>query len=133
MNGKKKVVVGAGALIALCGAFLGGTAQADPVGAPIPRLLSGVGSETTQEVKNAMANTITIGGDRVMGSYNAVIPPDDGFDTKNPLPPGATTCHYDPNTGTNGPGIRPNGSGAGRDRLIESLNPSDPRNGCLDF
>src|SRR5262249_36341334 len=69
------------------------------------------------------------------GSYNAVISPDNGFDSKDPinLPPVAITCHYNPNTGTNGPGIRANGSGAGRLRLLESLTAGDPRNGCLDF
>jgi ABC-type phosphate transport system substrate-binding protein len=133
---RRRTVVASGALLALFGGLLGGgAAQADPGGAPTFRVLSGVGSDTTQDVMNAMANTVTIGGTKVLGSYNALIAGDSGFDSKDPasLPAGATTCHYAANTGTNAAGVRPNGSGAGRARLLESLTAGDPRNGCLDF
>lgn len=95
-------------------------ASADPAGAPQYRPLAGVGSDTTEGVMNAMANTITIGGAKVLGSYDA-----NGsaqVTTKDP----ATTAGCTIN--------RPNGSGAGRTALLTSLQAnSGAGNGCLQF
>ncbi|GAA2743570.1 MULTISPECIES: substrate-binding domain-containing protein [Kitasatospora] len=103
------VVSGLGLLVA--GA---GTAQADPSGAPQYRQLAGVGSDTTQGVMNAIANTVTLGGQKIIGSYDAV-----GTTTVNTK--AAAACQ----------GLtRPNGSGAGRTALLNELNKG---NGCLDF
>jgi ABC-type phosphate transport system substrate-binding protein len=91
-----------------------GTAQADPVGSNIPRQLAGVGSDTTQGVMDAMSNAVTIGGVPVLGSYDAV-----GSSTISPQ--AAAACQNMP---------RPNGSGAGRTALLNSLTAG---NGCLQF
>ncbi|MGW4649372.1 substrate-binding domain-containing protein [Kitasatospora sp. NPDC004289] len=91
-----------------------GTAQADPSGAPVYRQLAGVGSDTTQGVMNAMANDITLGGQKVVASYNAL-------GTATIATKAAAACQSV---------ARPNGSGAGRTALVNQLNLG---NGCLDF
>ncbi|MFG2821218.1 substrate-binding domain-containing protein [Kitasatospora sp. NPDC048365] len=88
-----------------------GTAQADPTGY---RPLAGVGSDTTQGVMNAIAGKVTLNGQPVLGSYDAVGTPT--INTK-----AAAACQ-----GLN----RPNGSGAGRTALLNELNKG---NNCLDF
>lgn len=118
------------AVLAVSGvALVGGTASADPVGAPSPRPLVGVGSDTTDPVMNGLADAITVNGAKVLGSYDAL-----GGDF-NPRGSASAACSYTGNlSGTaNGAGIRANGSGAGRSRLLESLTPGDPKSGCLDF
>jgi ABC-type phosphate transport system substrate-binding protein len=91
-------------------------ASADPTGTPTYRQLSGVGSDTTQDVMNALSNVVTINGTKVIGSYNAVGTAN--ITTKDPASkPGCTMA-------------RPNGSGAGRTALQNSLAAG---NGCLDF
>lgn len=127
----------------------GGTAFADPTGTPAFRKLVGVGSDTTEEVMNALSEAIVVDPDgagpeaaqKVLGSYNST---GGAFDAKDPaaLPAGATSCNYaafTPSPNNNGPGVRANGSSAGRARLLESLNVAagtsagDPRQRCLDF
>ena len=122
----------------------GGAAFADPSGAPTYRKLVGVGSDTTEEVMNSLADAIIVdpdgagpeGTQKVLGSFNAT---GGAFEAKDPaaLPAGATTCSYaaynPAGSGNNGPGVRASGSSAGRSRLLESLTPTDPRVGCLDF
>ncbi|MEV4615951.1 substrate-binding domain-containing protein [Kitasatospora sp. NPDC049258] len=104
----KCVTVAAGLGLLVAGT---GTAQADPAGL---RPLAGVGSDTTQGVMNALANTVTVNGQKVLGSYDAV-----GSSTINTK--AAAACQ----------GLsRPNGSGAGRSALLNELNKG---NGCLDF
>ncbi len=90
-----------------------GAAQADPTGAPTPRALTGVGSDTTQDLMNFIADDVKIGGVKQIGSWNAT---------------GSATF----NTGKAGCAAvtRPNGSGAGRAALIASLNAGD---GCIQF
>ncbi|MFJ1701945.1 hypothetical protein [Kitasatospora sp. NPDC088346] len=100
------VVAGLGLLVAGTG-----TAQADPGGF---RPLAGVGSDTTQGVMNALANAVTVNGQKVIGSYDAV-----GSSTITTK--AATACQNL---------ARPNGSGAGRTALLNELNKG---NGCLDF
>ncbi|WP_084718376.1 substrate-binding domain-containing protein [Streptacidiphilus carbonis] len=95
-------------------AFGAGTAQADPSGTPTYRQLAGVGSDTTQGVMNAMSNAITVSGQKVIGSYDAT-----GSATINTQ--AATACQA-----LN----RPNGSGAGRTALLNSLTAAD---GCIQF
>ena len=122
----------------------GGVAFADPSGSPTYRQLVGVGSDTTEEVMNGLADAILVDLDgagpngpvKVVSSFNAT---GGAFEAKDPaaLPPGATTCHYDAydptGAGNNGPTVRANGSGAGRSRLLESLTAGNARFGCLDF
>jgi len=103
------VVTGLGLLIAGTG-----TAQADPNGAPLYRQLAGVGSDTTQGVMNAIAGTVTLNGQKVIGSYDAT---------------GSATITTKANAACQGL-ARPNGSGAGRTALVNELNKG---NGCLDF
>ncbi|MEV4557262.1 substrate-binding domain-containing protein [Kitasatospora sp. NPDC049285] len=107
----KAVTVATGLGLMIAGT---GTAQADPTGAPQYRLLAGVGSDTTQGVMNAIANAVTLNGQKIIGSYDAVGTPT--INTKS-----TAACQ-----GLN----RPNGSGAGRTALVNELNKG---NGCLDF
>ena len=90
-----------------------GAAQADPTGPPTPRALVGVGSDTTQDVMNQIANDVLFNNARVIGSYNATGSPT--FDT------GKAGCSAV---------ARPNGSGAGVTALDQSLTAGD---GCLQF
>ncbi len=107
----KCLAVAAGLGLLVAGA---GTAQADPSGAPAYRTLAGVGSDTTQGVMNAISNAALLGGQKVLGSYDAT-----GSATINTK--AAALCQ-----GLN----RPNGSGAGRTALLTELGKN---NGCLDF
>jgi ABC-type phosphate transport system substrate-binding protein len=93
-----------------------GAAQADPTGAPSPRALVGVGSDTVQDVMNQISNDVVIGGVKQLGSFNAT-----GSATINT---GKAGCSAVP---------RPNGSGAGRTALLNSLTTGDPTFGCVQF
>jgi ABC-type phosphate transport system substrate-binding protein len=114
MNTKLKVLAGVAGVGLL--AFGAGTAQADPSGNPAgnTRPLIGVGSDTTQGVMNAMSNAVTVNGQKVISSWDAV-----GSSTI------ATTTSAACASVT-----RPNGSGAGRTALLSSLGAG---NGCLTF
>jgi hypothetical protein len=89
-------------------------AQADPTGPPQYRQLVGMGSDTTQTLMNVLADVITVSGEKVLGSYDAI---------------GSTTvatkatpaCAAVP---------RANGSSAGRNALLASLQAND---GCLQW
>jgi ABC-type phosphate transport system substrate-binding protein len=113
----RKIVVGAVAAAGLLtGTVCGSVAVADPSGSPTFRQLAGVGSATTQGVMNGLSNAITINGTKVIGSYDAL--GSANITTKDPATtPGCTIA-------------RPNGSGAGRTALSNSLQAA---NGCLDF
>lgn len=126
INKKKFLVLATAAAVVPALTILGvGSASADPTNPSGPRQLAGVGSDTTEEVMNGMADAIVIGGTKPLASYNAT---GGAFDSK------ASGCNYAANPGnTNGPRIRANGSGAGRDRLLETLNSGDDRANCLDF
>lgn len=92
-----------------------GTASAEPTGAPQFRALAGVGSDTTQEVLNGLSDRVVIGGEKQIASYNAF----GGGDVKTK----AAGCTLP----------RPNGSGAGRTALLNSLAPGSATAGCIDF
>lgn len=95
-----------------------GTAQADPVGAPTQRALAGVGSDTTYNVMNGLSDVVTIGGVKQIASYD-------------PLP---STSLISPKSAANCQNLtRPNGSGAGRTALVNSLTPGNAIQGCYDF
>ena len=94
-----------------------GTASAEPNGAPQFRALSGVGSDTTQEVVNGLSDVIKDSNNaKILGSYFAT---------------GGGTVQT--KAGTNCVIPRPNGSGSGRAALVKSLTPGDATAGCIDF
>ncbi|RJQ76290.1 hypothetical protein D5S17_18685 [Pseudonocardiaceae bacterium YIM PH 21723] len=113
---RKSRVLAVGAVLtalALCGSV---TASADPSGTPTYRDIAGVGSDTTQDVVNGLADSITVGGTKVLGSYDAS--------------GSATITTKDPAVNANCTLNRPSGSGAGVTALVNSL---DAGNGCLQF
>ncbi|QXE34690.1 hypothetical protein KQY30_10745 [Streptomyces sp. GMY02] len=114
MKKKKILMAVAGAL--LVAGTVGTSAFAEPSGTPTYRQLSGVGSDTTQDVMNGLSQVVTINGTKVIGSYNAV--------------GGATITTKDPAVNNKCTMNRPNGSGAGRTALLNSLQAGD---NCLDF
>lgn len=121
-------LLSATALLASTGvALLAGPASADPPGGGT-RPIVGVGSDTTDQVMNGMGEAITIDGVKPLASFDAL-----GGAFRSRADNAA--CDYASNlpNGNNGAGIRANGSGAGRDRLVETLQASNPRAGCLDF
>jgi len=89
-------------------------AQADPIGPPQYRELAGMGSDTTQTLMNALAEIVTVNGTKVIGSYDAI---------------GSTTVATK-STAACAAVPRANGSTAGRDALLKSLQAND---GCLQF
>lgn len=112
----KRLILAAGACLAAL-SLITPTALADPTG-PVPppfRDLVGSGSDTTQDVLNALSNVITIGGVKPIGSYDA-----SGSAT---IQTKASGCSGIP---------RPSGSSAGVGRLQDSLEGvSFP--GCFQF
>ena len=109
------VVIGS-ALLVVSGA---GLASADPKGpyttaSPQYRQLAGVGSDTTQDVMNGLADSAIVDGVKVLASYNAI---------------GSATIATNASAGCASV-ARPNGSGAGRTALLNSLNAGD---GCVQF
>ena len=95
-----------------------GTATADPVGTPTQRALAGVGSDTTYNALNGLSEVVTIGGVKQIASYD-------------PLP---ASSLISPKSAANCQNlVRPNGSGAGRTALINSLTPGNAIAGCYDF
>ncbi|MSV73566.1 MAG: hypothetical protein F2881_09640, partial [Actinobacteria bacterium] len=59
----RKVVVGVACMGAIAGfSIVGGTASADPSGAPTYRVMSVMGSDTTQDVMNGFAGDVTASG-----------------------------------------------------------------------
>ena len=114
MNKRSRLLGLAAGVSLLIIAVGAGTAQADPVGPPSPRDLVGVGSDTTEAVMNPISE-VPFSGDGVkhLGSFNAV---------------GSATI----NTGRTGCAAiaRPNGSTAGRNALINSLNAGD---NCIQY
>ncbi|RZS91199.1 hypothetical protein EV189_0433 [Motilibacter rhizosphaerae] len=106
-----------------------GVANADPdtSSSAYPYALNGGGSDTTEELMTDIANNVKVGGVPVIGNWSAK---GGAFDTNG----SAAGCSYAGNAGVAaGAGIRPDGSGAGRDRLEEAMDPSNAYFGCLDF
>jgi ABC-type phosphate transport system substrate-binding protein len=92
-------------------------AQADPTGPPTYRDIVGVGSDTTEFVVGGLADTITVGGNKVLGSYDATGTPN--ITTKDPA--GANpTCTIP----------RPANSGEGVNALVAA---QDAGTGCVQF
>lgn len=112
---KKRLVLAVGALLAAAG-LASGTASADPTGAPQFRPLAGVGSDTTEGVVNGLSEIVTIGGTKVIASYDAS--------------GSAQITTKDPATNPNCTINRPSGSGNGVNALIASRQTGD---GCLEF
>ena len=112
-KGKLLAIAGIAGVVAASVAMTA-PAQADPNGAPTFRELAGMGSDTTQNVMNALSEVVTIGGVKQIGSYNATGTPT--VSTK-----GTVAC-------TNI--ARVDGSSAGRNALLADLQAGT---GCLDF
>lgn len=92
-------------------------AQADPSGPPTYRKLAGGGSDTTQSLMNALSEIVVDGGEKVLGSYDAI-----GTATITTKDPAVNAKCKDI--------VRPNGSTAGRDALVKSLQQAD---GCFQW
>jgi ABC-type phosphate transport system substrate-binding protein len=113
----------AGVGLVAAGLLTASPASADPSGADVfqTRPLQGVGSDTTQNVMSDIGGLVVDGsGNKQIASWDAT--GTGSFTTRT------TGCSY---TRTEA-----NGSGAGRSRLLESLNgtaATNPRFGCLDF
>jgi hypothetical protein len=112
---KRTMLLAAGACLATLTLTVG-SAMADPNGPPTFRQLAGVGAQTTQGIMNVLSDVITIGGTKVIASYDNAGSAQ--ITTKDP----ATT----PNCTIN----RPNQGGAGTDALVHSLQANDH---CVDF
>jgi len=126
--------VGLGLVTALLGA---GVASADPSGTPPAtgnlRVLQGGGSDTTEEVMNALSETVvsdgSVGlppaGDKMMASWNA---------TGGAFQSRASGCNFNASaTGTWVSPNRPNGSGQGVAALKAAFTSGHQIEGCLDF
>ncbi|GGO35132.1 substrate-binding domain-containing protein [Streptomyces lasiicapitis] len=110
MNVKSRVRIGAvvGAAALGLGVLTAPSAMADPTGFPT---LAGTGSDTTQDVTNAIATRVG-GSPQLIGSWDAT--------GTSPIKTRATGCSLP----------RPNGSSAGIDALRADL---DANTKCLDF
>ncbi|WP_052744191.1 type 2 periplasmic-binding domain-containing protein [Streptomyces odonnellii] len=110
MNVKSRIRIAAAVGAAALGLSLFATpASADT---PTPRALIGVGSDTTQDVLNGLAENVTdVNGNLLISSYNAT--------GSSPI-----------NVGCAAPIARPNGSSAGIDALRNAILNNT---GCIDF
>jgi ABC-type phosphate transport system substrate-binding protein len=118
---KRRTRISVLAVASACGLaaslFGASAAQADPTGSPAFRTLAGVGSDTTTPLMNALSNTITISGQKVLASYDAT-----GSATIQTQSSAACVMN------------RPNGSGAGRAALLASLEADNGAgDGCLQY
>lgn len=122
MKFTKTLAAAAGVGLVAAGLLSAAPASADPSGSPAggDRALAGVGSDTTQNVLNDLAENVTIGGVKQIASWDAIGSPAT-FQTRT----ANAACTY---TRTEA-----NGSGNGRSRLLESLTAGNARTGCLDF
>ncbi|MGW4464660.1 hypothetical protein [Micromonospora sp. NPDC004704] len=101
--------------VALAIALLANPAVADPSSTTDYRMLAGTGSDTTQDAMNGLAEAITVGGSKVIASWDAR--GSANIKTK------ATGCEF----------ARPNGSGAGRTALRNSETVGNAIAGCVEF
>ncbi|MFJ6568100.1 substrate-binding domain-containing protein [Streptomyces sp. NPDC091292] len=104
-------------------------AVADPAPSTDYRILSAIGSDTTQYVMNAIANgpeVVNAGGAKIIASWDAVTPAGgaDPFATKNPATNPSCLYSRTPATGGgNGTVLgSANGSRNGVERLVEDIN-----------
>ena len=112
---KRNLFLAAGACLATLTLTVG-SAVADPIGPPTFRQLAGTGADGPQGLMNGMSDAITIGGTKVIASYDAVGSAQ--ITTKDPA--------VNPNCTIN----RPNSGGAGINALVAS---QQAGNGCLQF
>lgn len=117
---RKRYLVAATAMFASLAA-IAPMASADPSGPPTFRALAGVGSDTTQDVVNALSDVVTINGTKQIASYNASGSPAQVV-TKDPAQVAGCTYNRTDIVGSN----------AGVGKLQDSLEGVD-RPGCLDF
>lgn len=118
MNAKKALIAaaaGAGALSLMLAVIP--TASADPDGAPTYRDLSGVGSDTTMDLVQALSQVVKINDIKVIGSYTASPSTTESFQTK-----ADPKCTYTR--------AAANGSGNGIKLLDASVKAND---GCIQF
>jgi hypothetical protein len=101
------------ALAAALGLAATPAAHADPSGPPVYRQLAGVGADNSAGLMDALSNAITVGGVKVMGSYDGT--GSESIQTQSP-----SACI----------GYRPDGSVSGRNALITSQFYHD---GCIQF
>jgi ABC-type phosphate transport system substrate-binding protein len=112
---KRKRLLATAAIGLAVAALSVSSASADPSGPPQYRTLAGVGSDTIQAVEGALANQIVDGTNtKILGSYDAT-------GTATISTKAAAACQNMP---------RPNGSGAGRTALVNSLQAGD---GCVQY
>ncbi len=124
----KKRIIGTAALGLAIAGLVVPTATADPNGSPAFRQLAGMGSDTTENVMQALSDVVLVGGQKVLGSYDP-LPAGQIINTKAETD-FAGRC----NTGGGSGGVpRANGSSAGRDALQAAMTPGSPTEGCLDF
>ncbi|WP_329092884.1 MULTISPECIES: RICIN domain-containing protein [unclassified Streptosporangium] len=93
-------------------------ARADPIGSPVYRALSGVGSATTQDLMDALSDVVTVNGQKVLASYKTDPGASRTITTKNPATHPDCTLN------------RPAGDAGGQSALGYSIGVQD---GCLDF
>ena len=124
----KKVLALAAAAAAVAVTFTALPASADPVGTPTFRELAGMGSDTTFEVMNGLADVVVVGGNKVIGSYNPQ-PVGQLVNTKDEAAD-AGRCNT---AGGSGGVPRANGSSAGRDALRDAAIAGNAIEGCLEF
>lgn len=112
---KRSLLLAAGACLATLTLTVG-SAVADPSGPPTFRALAGGGADGPENLMNALSDIITIGGTKVIGSYN--VSGSAQITTKDPATNPACTI------------TRPNNGGAGITALVNS---QAAGNGCLQF
>lgn len=120
MNTKNRIIgtlVGAGTTLTMVIGLGVGVASADPIAAPTSRVLAISGSDTTDEVMQALAedaNALATSGTRRVENWSAL-------GGGNVAPHGGTTCNI----------TRPSGSGAGRTALLNSIGATATTPGCF--
>lgn len=127
--------------VSLATAVVGVTAAyADPVvpagGNTYDRPLQGMGSDTTEEVMNALSEVVKDGsGNPLIASYNAK--GSTGFTTRSAAnTPAGSNCTFTGNptpSSTYVEGTRADGSGNGRKALADAYTSGKATKGCLDF
>ena len=133
MNKKNRIIgalVSAGTTLTMVVGLGVGVANADPVATPTVRTLAISGSDTIDEVFQSLAESPTalaIGGVRQVENWSAL---GGGNVTPHGSPTGPTAtngCQHSADI------PRPNGSGAGRTALLNSIGPGATTPGCFQL
>ncbi len=120
MNTKNRAIgtlVSAGTTVTMLIGLGVGVAHADPIATPTSRVLAISGSDTTDEVMQALAEdgaALALGGTKQVENWGAL-------SGGNVAPHGGTTCTI----------ARPSGSGAGRTALLNSIGTPASTAGCF--